>query len=378
MACALDPGNLDSDSESSESFDEAWQADLALIRELTRQEKQAEDDRILAARLAGVTLDEIPENVRKMAILTEDHHNTIKRKVIKNNATTDFTTKKTNHESILMKCAVCMELVSKNDPRVPCGHAYCIGCLKELFTTSMQDETLMPPRCCRKEIPTDLARLTLKETEDFNAKRLEYSTIDRLYCSQPTCSTFIPPSLIIDSIGTCPNSKCRTTTCAICKGASHGNLDCPKDDDTAALLAAAKEAGWTRCYRCRAVVELTHGCYHITCRCRAEFCYLCSTPWKNCPCAQWDEARLIEEARVRTARVPLAHLRQVNVGLNLQERVNQMVNQLRNDHECQHTAWAYTRGGGRCEECRDYLPQYLYRCQRCHLMACNRCRRNRF
>jgi hypothetical protein len=40
----------------------------------------------------------------------------------------------------------------------------------------------------------------------------------------------------------------------------------------------------------------------MTCRCRAEFCYLCSIPWKNCKCSQWDEARLLEEARVRTAR----------------------------------------------------------------------------
>ncbi len=95
---------------------------------------------------------------------------------------------------------------------------------------------------------------------------------------------------------------CSVTTCSICKAASHGNADCPKDEATAAVLAAARAAGWTRCYRCRAMVELTQGCYHMTCRCRAEFCYLCSIQWKNCPCTQWDEARLIQEARVLTAR----------------------------------------------------------------------------
>ncbi len=95
---------------------------------------------------------------------------------------------------------------------------------------------------------------------------------------------------------------CGVATCSICKAASHGNLDCPKDEATTAVLAAARQAGWIRCYRCRAVVELAHGCYHMTCRCRGEFCYLCSIPWKNCKCPQWDEARLYEEARVRTAR----------------------------------------------------------------------------
>lgn len=97
-----------------------------------------------------------------------------------------------------------MELVNKTDPRIPCRHAYCIGCLKQLFQASMQDETLMPPRCCNQEISITLAKLTAKETDQFNAKRLEYSTTDRLYCSQPTCSTFIPPSSIVNSVGTCP------------------------------------------------------------------------------------------------------------------------------------------------------------------------------
>ena len=63
---------------------------------------------------------------------------------------------------------------------------------------------------------------------------------------------------------------------------------------------------------------------------------------------------------------------------NFEQYVTRMVDQLRNNHDCLHTAgWTYTRGGGQCEECRDYLPRYLYRCGRCHFMACNRCRHNR-
>ncbi|CAF4744335.1 unnamed protein product [Rotaria sp. Silwood1] len=243
---------------------------------------------------------------------------------------------------------------------------------------SMQDETLMPPRCCQKIIPIDLAKLTSTQIENFHAKHLEYSTKDRLYCSQPTCSTFIPPKRIVNGIGTCPKSGCGITTCSICKAASHGKLDCPKDEATAAVLATARKAGWTRCYQCRTMVELTHGCYHMTCRCRAEFCYVCSTPWKNCKCPQWDEERLFVEARVRTARIPARQIAQTNNGINFNEAVQRMANQLRANHECRHTnGWAYTRGGGRCEECGNYLPQYLFRCYQCHLMACNRCRRNR-
>jgi len=102
------------------------------------------------------------------------------------------------------KCTICMEFVTKRDPCVPCGHAYCLSCLQDLFKASMQDETLMPPRCCRQEIPIDLAELPFKEIQDFNAKLLEFSTVDRLYCSKPTCSAFIPPTFIINQVGTCP------------------------------------------------------------------------------------------------------------------------------------------------------------------------------
>ncbi|CAF1353122.1 unnamed protein product [Adineta ricciae] len=366
MACALDP-----DLQSLENDDEAWETDLELIRALTREEKQAEEDRAFAARLAGIAVDPIPENTRRMAMLADNYDETVKRRVIVNKTTTELTSKPKT-------CAVCMEPVSKTDPRVPCGHAYCVGCLRELFLSSMQDETLMPPRCCRQEIPIHLAELNSKERKDFNAKNLEYSTTDRLYCSQPTCSTFIPATFIVDKIGTCPNLKCQMKTCAICKGVSHDDLECPRDEATTAVLAVAKQEGWTRCYRCRAVVELTQGCYHMTCRCRAEFCYLCSTAWKNCSCVQWDETRLLEEARVRTARIAHIEIHRNNERRNLEQYVTQMADELRNNHDCRHTAgWVYTSGGGRCEECRYYLPRYLFRCRRCHLMACNRCRHNR-
>ncbi|CAF1212652.1 unnamed protein product [Rotaria sordida] len=381
MASAIAIDELDPNSQLLRNFDDAWRADLALIRQITLQEMQEEEDRILAARLAGITLDAIPDDVRDMAMLRHDSDNesnhedepkTVSNKPnVPNIGITYKQQKKT-------ECALCMDYTIKTDPRVPCNHKYCISCLQELFMKSMQDETLMPPRCCQKQIPIDLARLTSKQIENFNAKQLEYSTKDRLYCSQPTCSTFIPPKLIVNSIGTCPKPGCRVTTCSICKAASHGKFDCPKDEATAAVLDTARKAGWTRCYQCQAMVELNHGCFHMTCRCHAEFCYVCAIPWKNCKCPQWDEERLYREARVRTARIPADQRTQTNNGIDLNEAIQRMANQLRANHECRHTnGWAYTRGGGRCEECGHFLPQYLFRCYHCHFMACNRCRRNR-
>jgi hypothetical protein len=101
------------------------------------------------------------------------------------------------------KCVACFEQNEKVTS-VPCDHFYHHTCLRDLFMAAIQDESLMPPRCCRQTIPVHLAHMNLEERERFNSKLLEYSTVDRVYCSQQTCSTFIPPQSIVDSIGTCP------------------------------------------------------------------------------------------------------------------------------------------------------------------------------
>ncbi len=44
----------------------------ALILQITREERQAEHDRILAARLAGVTLDPISDKQRNRAMFFDE------------------------------------------------------------------------------------------------------------------------------------------------------------------------------------------------------------------------------------------------------------------------------------------------------------------
>jgi hypothetical protein len=72
MAYAFDPDSLDPDLQLLKNSDNAWRKDLALIRKFTEEEKQAEADRAFAARLAGVTLNELSDNDRKMAMLLDD------------------------------------------------------------------------------------------------------------------------------------------------------------------------------------------------------------------------------------------------------------------------------------------------------------------
>jgi len=72
------------------------------------------------------------------------------------------------------------------------------------------------------------------------------------------------------------------------------------------VLQMGEKSGWRRCYKCRTLVELTQGCSHITCRCKAQFCYICGAVWDpvvGCPnyCngeEELERRRLEEEARI--------------------------------------------------------------------------------
>ncbi|KAG7048394.1 IBR finger domain-containing protein [Colletotrichum scovillei] len=259
--------------------------------------------------------------------------------------------------------------------QLPCKHNYCRDCLRTLFELSLTDESLFPPRCCKLPIPVDggyaSVLLPPKLVGEFRAKEVEFSTPNRTYCHRPTCSKFIPKEFIRADVGTCP--QCQQQTCTMCKGAEHGNQDCAHDTLMQALLEVAATNKWQRCFSCRRIVELNHGCYHITCPCGSEFCYLCSLRWKTCTCELWNEERLYARANVLVNREAGA------IDLNAAARARRVEREARNlvaHHECLHDTWMRRNGSFRCEECRDRLPEYIYECAQCRIHACHRCRHN--
>ncbi|KAI9154766.1 hypothetical protein HJFPF1_07323 [Paramyrothecium foliicola] len=291
-------------------------------------------------------------------------------------------------------CTCCMDEHSSHDVvQLPCEHIYCRACIVQLFTDVLTDESLFPPRCCKQPIPIDTAKVLLPPQllGQFKAKEMEYSTPNRTYCHVPTCSTFIPEQFTRHDQGTCP--RCKSTTCLVCKGPPHQGKDCPQDPATQQVLALAKEKGWSRCRSCHRLVELMHGCNHISrsikssrsllvtnhghaaCRCRAQFCYECAAPWKTCQCKQWDEARLV----LRTEQLINRGHRGV---ANMTERRRRLLRQqqaehLRENHECQHGVWTSISGEHTCETCHDTLPEFIYECVACRVQVCRRCRLNR-
>ncbi|KAI0860294.1 hypothetical protein F4860DRAFT_479880 [Xylaria cubensis] len=318
-------------------------------------------------------------------------------------------------------CVACADVKYLLDlARAPCEHYYCSECLESLFQNALLDESFFPPRCCRQEIPVDenSSFLSLDLIEEFEGRYLEFSTPNRTYCHQETCSAFIPPSMIEDGVAQCP--ECEFETCVTCKGATHQG-DCPADEALQQVLEVAVQEGWQRCPQCSTMIELNHGCYHITCKCRAEFCYLCAAEWKTCECIHWEERRLYDRAQEiydrdhnldnnnddadyddddAAAEDEAVQFEAVEIdGVNqpppegvanrgfldwlqtffpIRElEIERIMEDLRENHECDHERWRSRRGRHRCETCHEQMPVFIYECRQCRVMACRRCRYNR-
>ncbi|EEY14713.1 conserved hypothetical protein [Verticillium alfalfae VaMs.102] len=181
--------------------------------------------------------------------------------------------------------------------------------VKQKFKMSIKDPVEMPPKCCAEHIPLKhverLLSTDFKKT--WNRKFAEFSTRNRVYCPAKRCGEWIKPANIHREdgrkCGKC--SRCKLKVCCACNGKWHGSRECPRDEETTIFLQQAKDAGWQRCHRCKAIVELKEGCNHMTCRCGAEFCMICGLKWKSCDCP-WFNHDTPEDDRLEDMHIPMS------------------------------------------------------------------------
>ncbi|KAF5876302.1 putative ibr finger domain protein [Botrytis fragariae] len=377
-----------SDRKMARSVVRACQTDGEILTTSLSQEQTAASDRQMACRLGNVvdpnfvmprtsTSEVDEESLAKLSTLyiqaPVNSESTITEADFEYEPeSSSWAAMREREKALDRRCTACQELIRCSDiARVPCNHEYCRDCLQDLFRTSMVDDSLFPPRCCRQPITSETVRifLTDKLILLYEQKKIEFDTPNRTYCSNPLCSVFIQPESIINEQATCLD--CSTITCTLCKATAHRG-DCPADTALQQLLHTANENGWQRCYFCHRLVELDIGCNHITCHCGAQFCYICAQLWKTCACAQWDEERLLSRANQVVARRP--------VGSNPSQvgaQVAAAAQNLRYRHNCVHTSWQYVQGEHRCEECYHTLPAFIFECRQCQIQVCKRCRMNR-
>ncbi|KAG2050390.1 hypothetical protein BDR06DRAFT_891739, partial [Suillus hirtellus] len=199
-------------------------------------------------------------------------------------------------------CVICHDPIFGEEVLAPCNHFFDISCITDLFRSAMRDERLYPPRCCHQNIPLPQVRphLTQAFLTEFELKAQEYGTLKRVYCVESTCSRFLGPLHDGGSskIFTCPSPTCMTMTCGKCRGRyKRFTHSCTPDAETEVVLTLSRASGWSRCPGCAQMIELSVGCFHMTCRCKTEFCYLCRALWKTCKCPRWDESRLLAGAQ---------------------------------------------------------------------------------
>jgi hypothetical protein len=262
----------------------------------------------------------------------------------------------TNRHSV--ECVICHDPTTQAF-QAACGCFYDRECLTELFEKVTVDESLFPPRCCNRPISFDQVRTIFGPSliQEFEKKAEEFRTPNRLYCHNPLCSSFIGPAVASQREKTNKRcTRCSQTTCSFCKGPAHASFSsCPTDLAAQELLELGRQEGWQSCPSCHQMVELDTGCYHMTCRCRHQFCYLCAQQWKSCTCPHWDETLLLAHANRQVVRehgaLP-ANARQVQV-VTRQQEVRKVADSLRENHQCAHHRVGFIRQnhGGTCESC---------------------------
>ncbi|KAK9726089.1 hypothetical protein RND81_05G189600 [Saponaria officinalis] len=219
----------------------------------------------------------------------------------------------------LQNCSICCDdKPSSMMLTLRCSHKFCSHCLKT-YAEGKLEAKQVPVRCpqlrcnyfisnseCKLFLPFISYEILEKSIAESNSLKSE-----KMYCPHQNCSALFDPRECLsvqasssdessDSCVECP--VCQRSICVNCGVPWHNSLSCgeyqdlPLDERDASDLTLhrlALDRRWRRCLQCHNMIELTQGCYHMTCWCGHEFCYACGTEYTNgqqtCQCAFWDE-----------------------------------------------------------------------------------------
>ena len=218
------------------------------------------------------------------------------------------------------QCLSCLEDSTKLF-RLVCKHLYCKACLRRLCISALRDINLVPIRCCGVDVPNYLVYKHYSEQEIMKYAR---------YLNDFTN----PPQ--------------------------------PRQEEADKALALQfEELGWKRCPKCSRFVERSHGCIHMTCLCRNEFCMTCLRAWKSCTCELYPPREL---ERILDERAdPAVPGDREAVRMNLVNYYDGHV------HEWRSRA----NDGSRCSGCNWLMDKFRLVCITCRETMCRRCRYNR-
>lgn len=190
------------------------------------------------------------------------------------------------------KCVICLEDtdLGKIFSVDSCLHRYCFSCMKQHVEVKLLQGIL--PKCPHEGCKTDLyvsscsKFLTPKLIETMN-QRLKEASIpasEKVYCPYPRCSALMSLKEVTEYaketlVGNGQSAtrkclKCHALFCINCKVPWHRSISCTEykrrnplpSPDVLRLENLAAMNLWRHCIRCNHIIELSEGCYHMTCR----------------------------------------------------------------------------------------------------------------
>ncbi|CAN8301138.1 unnamed protein product [Cochlearia groenlandica] len=187
-----------------------------------------------------------------------------------------------------------------------CNHRFCLQCVIGHAEANLLLGKV--PKClnygCKSDMVIDVCgKLLTPELSNVWRQRVIENAIpftERVYCPYMKCSVLMSKTEVYESAKSLTSMypeesevsrciECRGLFCVECKVPWHENMSCaeykrlnpnPPMDDLK-LKSLASDKMWRQCSKCQHMIELIHGCNHVTCRCEYEFCYSCGGEWNK-------------------------------------------------------------------------------------------------
>lgn len=170
-----------------------------------------------------------------------------------------------------------------------CSHTCCYRCLTSYVEERLQTSKL-PIRCpqlrCKYLISASECKSFLPVSSYDSLERAfaeaGNSGMERFYCPFPNCSVLLDLSQHFSRASSSSQSdlsciecpECHRDICVNCGVPWHIMMSCDeyqslpieeRDAGDLSLHRLAQNNSWRRCQRCQRMIELTQGCFHMSC-----------------------------------------------------------------------------------------------------------------
>lgn len=195
--------------------------------------------------------------------------------------------------TLLEQCIICFESIYSGQMFSvnKCLHKYCFSCMRKHVEAKLLQGKL--PSCPHDQCKSDLEiesckKFLTSELYDIMRLRIKEASIpptDKVYCPFSSCSALMSKTELQEHTPTSSSAgakgtglrkcfKCHRGFCINCKVPWHENFTCLdymkyhpyQSANEAKLKSLATRNHWRECVKCKNLVELAHGCYHIYCR----------------------------------------------------------------------------------------------------------------